>query len=399
MNIYDQLAYHLLNSLTMHVVIYENDTLVSEYYMPITLVEYDQYIKDMMKTFYTSTKHQKGGIIIQKFEEPECFFASFKHKHIHMIIGPFLDSTYQIETLNHLKRILKLDATRTNLLNHFYETMHTLLPNDLRFIQKLLSTYEGYKIDEKIINLKTIKSTQETYEYHEDINKIRLYVKNNYAYEAKLMKCVETGDPECLKSIVNSISTFYLPDQAPKDTLRNTKNKLIILNSISTRAAIRGGLDIYHAHEISTKLGIEIEQLKSNNEQESMSLHILTSYAEAVRDYHTLNMPDLVRQTYLYIYRNLKEPFSIEDIADFLYVTKEHLSRTFKKNTSLTIQDVIMKYRMIEAKKLIEQNELNLVDIADLLCFSSSAHFSTAFKKNVGVTPKMYKKSVLMDKQ
>jgi AraC-like DNA-binding protein len=391
MNQYNQLAYHLLNSLKMHVVIYQEKELISEYHIPISLFELDYYIKTLMTDFILTTQNEAGEIIIQKFQESDSVFASFKYENIHMIIGPFLDNNYQMQTVHQMKRILKIDAARTTILNQFYEDMHILLPNDLRYIYQILSTYQGYNIDSKIINLKTVKSNSEEFSLQENMNEIRLYVKNNYAYEARLMKCIETGDPEGLKTIINSLSTFYLPDRAPKDTLRNTKNKLIILNSISTRAAIKGGLDIYHAHELSTKLGIEIEQLKTHNDQEHMSMRILSSFAEAVRDYQTLNYPELIRQTYLYIYRNLREPFSLSDIAQFLYVSKEHLSRTFKKTTQKTIQEVIMDYKIMEAKKLIEQNELSLVDISDMLNFSSSAHFSTAFKRKVGLTPKEYK--------
>jgi AraC-like DNA-binding protein len=391
MNQYNQLAYHLLNSLKMHVVIYQEKELISEYHIPISLFELDHYIKTLMADFILTTQNEVGDIIIQKFQESDSVFASFKYENIHMIIGPFLDNNYQMQTVHQMKRILKIDAARTTILNQFYEDMHILLPNDLRYIYQGLSTYQGYNIDSKIMNLKTVKSNSEEFSLQENMNEIRLYVKNNYAYEARLMKCIETGDPEGLKTIINSLSTFYLPDRAPKDTLRNTKNKLIILNSISTRAAIKGGLDIYHAHELSTKLGIEIEQLKTHNDQEHMSMRILSSFAEAVRDYQTLNYPELIRQTYLYIYRNLREPFSLSDIAQFLYVSKEHLSRTFKKITQKTIQEVIMDYKIMEAKKLIEQNELSLVDISDMLNFSSSAHFSTAFKRKVGITPKDYR--------
>jgi AraC-like DNA-binding protein len=391
MNQYNQLAYHLLNSLKMHVVIYQEKELISEYHIPISLFELDHYFKTLMADFILTTQNEVGEIIIQKFQESDSVFASFKYENIHMIIGPFLDNNYQMQTVHQMKRILKIDAARTTILNQFYEDMHILLPNDLRYIYQGLSTYQGYNIDSKIMNLKTVKSNSEEFSLQENMNEIRLYVKNNYAYEARLMKCIETGDPEGLKTIINSLSTFYLPDRAPKDTLRNTKNKLIILNSISTRAAIKGGLDIYHAHELSTKLGIEIEQLKTHNDQEHMSMRILSSFAEAVRDYQTLNYPELIRQTYLYIYRNLREPFSLSDIAQFLYVSKEHLSRTFKKITQKTIQEVIMDYKIMEAKKLIEQNELSLVDISDMLNFSSSAHFSTAFKRKVGLTPKEYR--------
>ncbi len=395
MNSYNQLGYHIFHSMQMNVIIYQKETVISEYLMTVNLVELEQYVHELMKTFYESTKIISKDIIIQKYQESECVFASLKHNDIHMILGPFLDNNHQISTVSQMKVKLKIDAHHSSILNQFYEDLEIMLPNDLRFIHKLLSTYEGYDMNSRIHSLKLVSLDITSTLPQEKLSEIRLYIKNNYAFEEKLMKGIETGDPEGLKNVLNSLSTFYLPDRLPRDTLRNTKNKMIILNSISTRAAIKGGLDIYHAHEISTKLGIEIEQMKSHHEQDRISLHIVSTYAEAVRDFKTLHYPDLVRQTYLYIYRHLKEPFSVSDIAQSLYVTQEHLSRTFKKVTHQTIQDVIMMYKIMEAKKLIEQNELNLIDISDMLCFSSSSHFSTAFKQQVGISPKDYKKQML----
>jgi AraC-like DNA-binding protein len=396
MNQYNQLGYHIFHNMQMNIMIYEKETVISEYLMPFNLIEIEQYVYGLIKSFYESTKIRSQEIITQKFQESECVFASFKFKDIHMILGPFLDNNHQISTVNQMKVKLKIDADHSSILNQFYEDLHIMLPNDLRFIHKLLSTYEGYDMNSKIHSIKTMSMSMTSTLPQEKLSEIRLYIKNNYAFEEKLMRSIETGDPEGLKNILNSLSTFYLPDRLPRDTLRNTKNKMIILNSVSTRAAIKGGLDIYHAHEISTKLGIEIEQMKNHQEQDHISLHILSTYAEAVRDYKTLHYPDLVRQTYLYIYRNLKEPISVSEIAESLYVTQEHLSRTFKKATQQTIQDAIMKYKIMEAKKLIEQNELNLIDISDMLCFSSSSHFSTAFKHIEGISPKEYKKRTLI---
>jgi AraC-like DNA-binding protein len=392
MNPFNQLGYHVFHSMHMNVIIYQGDAVISEYLMPVNLVELEQYIHELMNDFYASTKTVSKDIIIQKYQESECVLASLKHNDLHMIMGPFLDNNHQIQTVNQMKLKLKIGADHSSTLNQFYENLQMISPNDLRFIHKMLSTYEGYDLNSKIHSLKPVSSNHNPTLPQENINEIRLYVKNNYAFEEKLMKGVESGDSEGLKSILNSLSTFYLPDRLPRDTLRNTKNKMIILNSISTRAAIKGGLDIYHAHEISTKLGMEIEQMKSHHDQDRISLHIVSTFADAVRDFKTEQYPDLVRQTYLYIYRNLKEPFSVRDIADALYVTKEHLSRTFKKATQQTIQDAIMGYKIMEAKKLIEQNELSLIDISDMLCFSSSSHFSTAFKLKVGISPKDYKK-------
>jgi two-component system response regulator YesN len=92
----------------------------------------------------------------------------------------------------------------------------------------------------------------------------------------------------------------------------------------------------------------------------------------------------------LYIYQNITRPLTLEDISHHLFVTPEHLSRMIKKYTKKTVHAIMMETKVDEAKKMIAQQELSMIDIAHILGFSSSSHFSTIFKKYAGLSPKSY---------
>lgn len=68
------------------------------------------------------------------------------------------------------------------------------------------------------------------------------------------------------------------------------------------------------------------------------------------------------------------------------------LSKTFSKSTDLTIEHYIILQKIERAKALLQNKELTISEIAVVLGYSSTAHFSTQFKKIVGKTASQFKK-------
>ena len=82
---------------------------------------------------------------------------------------------------------------------------------------------------------------------------------------------------------------------------------------------------------------------------------------------------------------------NISYIADKFFVTRVHLMRTFKKETGTTINDVIISKRFEEACHLLKHSNLPVTEIALMVGFNSSQHFSRLFNKKFGMTPKTYR--------
>lgn len=67
------------------------------------------------------------------------------------------------------------------------------------------------------------------------------------------------------------------------------------------------------------------------------------------------------------------------------------LSKIFKKNTDITIEKYFIKLKVEKAKELLILNQIDIVEIAWLLGYSSSQNFSTQFKIETGKTPGEYR--------
>lgn len=103
----------------------------------------------------------------------------------------------------------------------------------------------------------------------------------------------------------------------------------------------------------------------------------------------------LINDIIAYIDQNYMQDISLGDLADTFYLSKEHLSRLFKKETGKNLFSYIMELRLNEARRLLSETTLTLDDIAYKLGFSNGNYFSKVFKKNVGQSPREYRNTSL----
>ncbi len=98
------------------------------------------------------------------------------------------------------------------------------------------------------------------------------------------------------------------------------------------------------------------------------------------------------QQILKYIEENFRENPSLASIAKDLNYSVPHICRIFKKTYNESIVDYMIRVKIDEAMKLIEQNEKSLKEISEFLGFDNVAYFSRIFKKHTNMTPSEYRK-------
>ena len=93
---------------------------------------------------------------------------------------------------------------------------------------------------------------------------------------------------------------------------------------------------------------------------------------------------------------NISNPeFVLAETLDGIPLSNTYFMKLFKKETGLTPNDYLMKKRMDYAKRLLSNialNNLRIKDIARMCGFADQYYFSKVFKKQTGVSPKLYMK-------
>lgn len=96
----------------------------------------------------------------------------------------------------------------------------------------------------------------------------------------------------------------------------------------------------------------------------------------------------LVHQAIRFMQAHYAQPIGLQEIAENLTISKEHLCRIFRKNTKTTISAYLEEIRICEAKNMILKYPGKTIgEICHLCGFDSPSYFSVIFKKREHMTP------------
>jgi AraC-like DNA-binding protein len=93
-----------------------------------------------------------------------------------------------------------------------------------------------------------------------------------------------------------------------------------------------------------------------------------------------------------YIKSNFGHSLTLQLLADRAHLSREYLSRYFKKCTGKTILEYISEVRMSNAKRMVGDSNHSIADIAEYCGYPSMSNFQKAFKRSTGMSPREYRK-------
>ena len=100
----------------------------------------------------------------------------------------------------------------------------------------------------------------------------------------------------------------------------------------------------------------------------------------------------LVRKAMGYINTHCSEMLTREEIASFVGISADYLTDCFHQELGITPIIYIRRYRIHQACELLRNSDLSITQIAMKVGFCDSAHFTKTFLKEMGVTPKAYRR-------
>ena len=216
-------------------------------------------------------------------------------------------------------------------------------------------------------------------------------VHNTFALEETLMDIVRRGDTAALKSWLSQASAVQGGTIAG-DQLRQLKNTFIVTATLTSRAAIRGGMREDDAFALSDGYIRRAELLTSYAKIMNLQFHMLLEYTEQVEKLHRGRYPTkLAADVADYVRRHLSEAITVEKMAADFYISRPYLSARFKRETGATLTDYILNEKTEEAKRLLRYSDKTAAAVGAFLGFSSTAHFSRVFRKYAGLTPREYR--------
>nr|WP_277628842.1 AraC family transcriptional regulator [Pantoea allii] len=95
-----------------------------------------------------------------------------------------------------------------------------------------------------------------------------------------------------------------------------------------------------------------------------------------------------------YLRANLAEPVRLETLAALVSLSPWHFLRAFRDRFHVTPQQMLMAYRLYEAKERLAQGEA-IASVAAAVGLTDQAHLTRAFANRYGITPGRYQKQII----
>ncbi len=102
-----------------------------------------------------------------------------------------------------------------------------------------------------------------------------------------------------------------------------------------------------------------------------------------------------IDETLQFLVQHLSEPLQIKDICRSIGIGRSRLQQLFSAELGCGIIEYFLRLKATAAKQLLLQQDMNIIEIANFLGFSSPSHFTFFFKKYFGCTPSQYRKAAL----
>ena len=85
------------------------------------------------------------------------------------------------------------------------------------------------------------------------------------------------------------------------------------------------------------------------------------------------------------------DDLSLEGIADRVCLSPAYVSYIFKQEAGESLIKYLTDYRMQQAKNLLEQGRMKIVDVGKACGYPNQSYFNRLFRNRFGVTPKQYR--------
>ncbi|ADV50093.1 transcriptional regulator, AraC family [Cellulophaga algicola DSM 14237] len=159
-----------------------------------------------------------------------------------------------------------------------------------------------------------------------------------------------------------------------------TEELLSILLSIEKKDSVEKANRLYLRAKVFELIALQMELYKKNEVSPTKT-----------NQTKILNILYDVKQ---FIKTNIHKNITLTDLGDEVGITGPALNKEFIRVFGYSIHDYTTTEKMDQAKLLLENSQKMVYQIAEEVGYKNATHFTAAFKKKTGTTPKQYKKQL-----
>lgn len=317
-----------------------------------------------------------------------------------LLIGPYVTADLTHEQILELGERLRLPPAGIKQLDYYYTSLPAIreegsLNSAIMTLAEHIWQGEFTTVDidrdrsAAFVSLSADKATA----LSNDSNFSMQVMEKRYEYESDLLEAVSKGHLHKAEQMLARFSTLSFENRL-QDNLRNTKNYLIIMNTLLRKAAQNGGVHPVYLDKISSEYAKQIERIASVANTAAFMHDMLRTYCRLVAKHAIGGYSPLIQQTIIKIDSDLTADLTLKSLSALNNVSSNYLSGLFKKDTGQTLTEFVNQRRISAAKRLLRTTNLQVQTVAQHCGILDVHYFSKLFKRYVGVTPKEYRDAV-----
>jgi AraC family transcriptional regulator len=98
-----------------------------------------------------------------------------------------------------------------------------------------------------------------------------------------------------------------------------------------------------------------------------------------------------------YIQQNLDKDLTLAELAAVVYMSPYHFARLFKCSTGVPPHRFVVRQRIARASAFLATQDLPIARISQMVGFRTPSHFTTVFRRVLGITPGAYRTAALRE--
>jgi len=104
-----------------------------------------------------------------------------------------------------------------------------------------------------------------------------------------------------------------------------------------------------------------------------------------------------LRRVTEYIQQNLDKKLTLAELAAVVCMSPYHFAHLFKDSTGVPPHRFVVRQRIARARGVLATPELSIAQISRMVGFRTPSHFTTVFRRVLGITPGTYRTVALLE--